>query len=326
MLYRCLPCFKLKAAASQQLMGQLPMAQVTVTLPLLNTGTDYVGPFEIKSGNTGSKTTTKCYVALFICMATKAIHLELVSSLTYEAFIGTLKCFIARRGLIEHLYSDNGSNFVETNRELKTFFKPEEFLRHVHDYAAKTQFQWHFIAPNLPHFGGLYEAGVKSLKYHWKRIVSKALLTFEEFSTLITQIEACLNSCLLRALSNDPNDPSYLSPGHFLIGAQLSSLPEPDFTNATMNSLFTWQQVQCFNEQLCKRWSSDYLNSLQQRSKWHNKRPDRQPGMPVRLREDNLPRTSWKLAIISETLPGPRGTWKSSNSENQFSTTQLTDS
>jgi hypothetical protein len=98
---------------------------------------------------------------------------------------------------------------------------------------------------------------VKSLKYHWKRIVSKALLTFEEFNTLIMQTEACFNSRPLTTLSNDPNDPSYLSPRHFLIGAPLTSLPEPDFTNATMNSLSRWQRVQCFNQELWKRWSSD---------------------------------------------------------------------
>ena len=122
-LHRCLPCFNLKAAASQQLMRQLPLARVTVARPFVNAGIDYVGPFEIKSGNTGSRTTTKCYVALFICMAaTKAIHLELVSNLTSDAFIAALKRFIARRGLIDHLYSDNGSSFVAANRELKEFF------------------------------------------------------------------------------------------------------------------------------------------------------------------------------------------------------------
>ena len=78
-----------------------------------------MGPFEIKSGNTGSKTTTKCYVTMFICMATKAIHLEMVSNLTSEAFIEALRRFIARRGLIDYLYRDNGSNFVGENRELK---------------------------------------------------------------------------------------------------------------------------------------------------------------------------------------------------------------
>jgi len=76
---------------------------------------------------------------------------------------------------------------------------------------------------------------------HWKRIVGEALLTFEEFRTLITQVEACLNSRPLIALSHEPNDPSYLSPGHILIGAPLTSLPEPDFTNTIMNSLSRWQ-------------------------------------------------------------------------------------
>jgi hypothetical protein len=113
--------------------------------------------------------------------------------------------------------------------------------------TQQRQFQWHFIPPNSPHFGGLWKAGIEPLKYHWKRIVSKVLLTFEEFSTLIMQIEACLNSPLHTALSNDP---SYLSPGHFLIGTLLTSLPEPDFTNATMNSLSKWQRVLCFNQQL----------------------------------------------------------------------------
>jgi hypothetical protein len=113
-----------------------------------------------------------------------------------------------------------------------------------------TQFQWHFIPPNSPHFGGLWEAGVKSLEYHWRRIAGKALLIFEEFSTLITQVEACLNSRPLVAPSNEPNDPSYLRPGHFLFGDLLTSLPEPDFTNTTMNSLSRWQQVQRFNHSM----------------------------------------------------------------------------
>jgi hypothetical protein len=148
---------------------------------------------------------------------------------------------------------------------------------------------------------------LKSLKYHWKQIVGKALLTFEEFNTLITQVEACLNSRPLIALSNEPNDPSYLSPGHFLIGAPLISLPEPDFTNSTMNSLSRWQRVQRFNQQLWKRWSSDYLNNLQQWSKRPSQQPYFHPGMLVLLREDNLPPTSWRLAIISESFLGSDG-------------------
>ena len=233
--------FQVKGSSITAADGQLLLARVTVSCLFVNAGIDYVGTFEIKSGNIRSKTTTKCYVALCICMATKAIHLELVSNLTFEAFIAALKHFIARRGLIDHFYIDNGSNFVGANRELKAFFKSEEFLGQVHNYAAKKQFYWYFILLNSPCFGGLWEADVKSLKYHWKKIVGKALLTFEEFSTLLTQVEACLNSQLLIALSNEPNDPSYLIPGHFLIGASLTSVPEPDFTNTAMNSFSRWQ-------------------------------------------------------------------------------------
>ena len=87
-----------------------------------------------------------------------------------------------------------------------------------------------------------------SLKYHWKRIVGKALLSFEEFNTLLMQVEACLNSRPLITLSSEPNNPNYLSPGHFLTGAPLTSLPEPDFTSTAMNSLSRWQRVQCFNQ------------------------------------------------------------------------------
>jgi hypothetical protein len=137
-------------------MGELPLTRITVARPFLNAGIDYVGPFEIKGGNNRNKITTKCYIVLSICMAIKAIHLELMSTLTSEAFIAALKRFTARRGLIDHLYIDNGNNFVGANRELKAFFKSEEFLSQVHSYAAKTQFQWHFIPPNSPHFGGLF--------------------------------------------------------------------------------------------------------------------------------------------------------------------------
>ena len=143
---------------------------------------------------------------------------------------------------------------------------------------------------------------MKSLKYFWKRIVSKTLLTFEKFSALFTQIEVFLNSRPLTTLSNNPNNPSYLTPDHVLIGAPLTSLPEPDFTNITI--ITRWQGFQRYSQQLWKGRSADYLNSLQQPSKWRSKQPDLQRGLLVLLREDNLPPMFWKLAVINETLPG----------------------
>jgi hypothetical protein len=86
--------------------------------------------------------------------------------------------------------------------------------------------QWHFIPPTAPHFGGLWEAGVKSFKFHLRRVIGSRMLSKAEFAMLLCQIEACLNSRPIAALSDDPGDLSTLTPGHFLIGRPLLSVPE----------------------------------------------------------------------------------------------------
>ncbi|XP_030765048.1 uncharacterized protein LOC115889242 [Sitophilus oryzae] len=148
----------------------------------------------------------KAYICLFVCMATKALHLELVSDLSSETFLGALLRFISRRGRCNHIYSDCGTNFVGASRELINMLKSA---------AEQEQISWHFNPPSAPHFGGLWEAGIKSVKTHIKRVIGDQLLTYEEFYTLMVQIEAVLNSRPLCPQSSDPNDLSVLTPGHF---------------------------------------------------------------------------------------------------------------
>lgn len=132
---------------------------------------------------------------MFICFATKEIHLEAVSALTSEAFLAALRRFVARRGSPQKLFSDNATNFTGCNRELKKFY---EFLRNeknfITDSMSQEGIQWNFIPPGSPHMGGLWEAGIKFLKYYLKRVMDSTLLTFEELYTVLTQIEGCLNS------------------------------------------------------------------------------------------------------------------------------------
>ncbi|GFW20800.1 integrase catalytic domain-containing protein [Trichonephila clavipes] len=144
--------------------------------------------------------------------------------------------------------------------------KPDEALA---SYMASEGIDWKFLPPRAPNFGGLWEAGVKSVKFYLKRVVGNIRLTYEEFLTVIIQIEGMLNSRPLVPLSSDLDDLNVLTPSHFLIGRSITSIVEPDLTNLNENRLDNWQKITKIIQLIWKRWSVDYINSLQQRNKWH---------------------------------------------------------
>ncbi|XP_011702561.1 PREDICTED: uncharacterized protein LOC105458738, partial [Wasmannia auropunctata] len=242
-----------------------------------NEGVDYGGPFLIKDKKGKGCKTNKCYICLFICFATKAIHLELVSDLTTECFISALRRFVFRRGKPAHVYSDDGTNFVancELNDLARFLLKEQTSLSEcINDIGIN----WHFIPAYSPHFGGLWEAGIKSTKHHLKRVASNSSLTFEEFYTLITQIETILNSRPLTPMSTDPNDLISLTPAHFLIGKILNSMADLDLTHLPGCPDGSWSRI-CSS--IFERDGARYLSELQQHTKW--KRPFPQ------LKEDTM--------------------------------------
>jgi len=120
-IHQCLTCYKFKAQVTQQLMGELPPAQVQPSRPFLTTGVNYAGPISLILGTTRSKTITKGYIAIFVCFVTKAVHIEVVTSLTTEAFLAALRHFIAHRKP-KTVYSDNGSNFQGASNELHEIY------------------------------------------------------------------------------------------------------------------------------------------------------------------------------------------------------------
>jgi len=143
----------------------------------------------------------------------------------------------------------------------------------VQDFLATEGCEWKFIPPHGPHFGGLWEAAVESMKYHLRITLGSQVATYEELCTFLSEIEACLNSRPVYALSDDPFNPTYLSTGHFLIGEPLTQLPAAYFTDVKSNKHSRWQ-----------RSSTDYLQSLQQRQIWQRTSPNLQPGDFVLLR------------------------------------------
>lgn len=205
----CLPCYRFRPTFPEVKMGDLPPQRVSgFTRPFVSTGINYAGPLQIReSRRRGKIHLSKGYVAVFTCFSTKAVHLELVTELTTEAFLAALRRFTARRGICSQLFSDNATNFVGAARELKEVYEfLEKEKNEIETSLANQHVQWNFIPPRAPNFGGLWEAAVKIAKRHLYIMTRGRTLTYEEYSTLLTEIEAILNSRPLTPLSNDPAD------------------------------------------------------------------------------------------------------------------------
>ncbi|XP_076301920.1 uncharacterized protein LOC143220059 [Lasioglossum baleicum] len=219
----------------------------------------------------------------------------------------SITCLVARRGICKNIYSDNGTNFVGANNELialqQTLSKDEKFN---HFLTAK-EISWHFMPALSPHFGGLWEAAVKSFKHHMKRVVGIELFTHEQFTTFVIEVEAILNSRPLTPLSSDPNDMSALTPGHFLIGGSLTCITETDFSQTPSNRLSTWQHIQKVKQDFWKRWHKEYVHQLNIRHKWTRGGHEINIGTVVLLKDDSLPPLCWHLGRIQQIHPGPDG-------------------
>jgi len=156
----CVKCIKASPTPCQQIMRQLPAVRINPVRPFYNTGVDYCGPFMVQDRVRKNSKKYKAYVAVFVCMVTKAVHLELVEDVTAEAFLGALKRFISRRGKVLNMYSDNGKNFQGADNEIQRLFRSMESNPSLQHFAAEERLTWHFIPPRAPHFEGLWEAAI----------------------------------------------------------------------------------------------------------------------------------------------------------------------
>ncbi|XP_071578771.1 uncharacterized protein [Temnothorax nylanderi] len=315
MIAKCVTCFKVKPISSEALMGSLPESRVTVSRAFTHCGVDYAGPVILREGKRRNSRNHKAYISVFVCFATKAVHLELVSDLTTDSFIAALKRLISRRGKPERIYSDNATNFVGAQRQIKELYnllKTDDARVPIEHFLREQKTEWSFIPPNAPHFGGLWEAAVKSVKFHLARIVGGSHLTFEEMQTVLCEIEAILNSRPITQLSSDPNDMNYLSPGHFLIGAPLNSFPASDLNDTNVNKLLRWQVIEQMRQHFWRRWSHEYLNTLQQKNKWKTAKGEQlKTGQLVIIKQQATPPLQWPIGRVQEIHTGSDGVARS---------------
>ncbi len=185
-------------------MGLLPEARTTPSPLFYHTGIDFAGLFMIRQGHTRKPVLLKFYACLFVCFSTRAIHLELCVDLRTEEFLAALRRFCARRGTPAHIHSDNGSNFLGARHEIQQLQRLMAIsLSQLSHFCSQASITWHLIPPRTPHFGGLWEAGVQSMKTLLRKLVAPHPLRFQELVTILTEVEAILNSRGLQNLEQE---------------------------------------------------------------------------------------------------------------------------
>ena len=319
---RCSRCERLAARHENQLMAPLPEVRVKPSRPFSHTGLDYAGPVSVRTSPGRGHKSYKGYIAIFICMSVKAVHVEIVSNYSSEAFLAAFRRFVSRRGLPSRLYSDNGTTFRGADAELQRLFQAASAMsQEVAAQLAGQGVEWSFIPPKAPHFGGLWEASVKSFKHHLVRAIGEQTLTFEELSTVAAQVEACLNSRPLCPLSTDPNDLVALTPGHFLMGQSPLAIPEPyeEVDDAT-SVKSRWKRTITIYQSFWRRWHKEVLHHMQQRSKWYKGNTSLKEGDLVVIKDSQIPPLQWPLARVIKLHTGLDGlnrvaTLKTSTSE-----------
>ncbi|XP_070170745.1 uncharacterized protein [Polyergus mexicanus] len=205
------------------------------------------------------------------------------------------------------MYLDNRTTFVGANRELTVAYRLAIRDPNFLNLTATDKVMWNFISPSAPHFSGLWEAGVRSVKTHLRRVLGYHMLTYEEFSTLLSRIKTCLNSRPIAPLSNTLENYECFTPGHFLIGSALTVNPGPSLLNLNENRSSGWQLVRHVTERFWKLWGNDYVNTLQQRVKWRKVEPPIDTGQLVLLHNPMLPSCKWELGRVTQCHPGSDG-------------------
>jgi len=302
---KCMFCRLRKVGHAGQIMAPLPEIRTRLSLRAFSqTSVDYGGPFITKQGR--GKTRQKRYLCLFTCLSTRAVHLELAYSLTTDSFLNAFFRMTSRRGLPQDMLSDNGTNFVGADNELKELVARLDKDKIVNS-TANHGVKWHFNPPSAPHFSGVHEIMIRAAKRAIHNILGSADITDEELMSAIVGAEGLINSRPLTYQSSNATDIMPLTPNHFLHG-QIGGEFAPDTVDTTdFSPRKRWRRVQELVRHFWKRWLCEWLPSLNPRKKWTRQRKDLQVGDLVLLLSPDTPRGKWPLGRIVQIYPGQDG-------------------
>uniref|UniRef100_A0A914RC94 Integrase catalytic domain-containing protein n=1 Tax=Panagrolaimus davidi TaxID=227884 RepID=A0A914RC94_9BILA len=318
---RCMGCRKAKAVPfALPIMNDLPSFS-NFEKPFEAVGTDLGGPFLVKIE--GVKEPKNHWVVLFTCLSTRAIHLELVPSLSGESFIEALTRMVSKRGMPSYIFSDNATNLTVTAATvIPKWIVAED--PDVMNYCTSKKIRWKFTTQKAPWAGGVYESMIKLLKVNLKKAIGRKHFIFWKLLTVISQVEAWVNCRPLTYISDDSNQ-IVIRPIDFLAPFIKPGLPaievdaqDPNFSldSNHENLVALWTKSQEYLEKFKDGFNNDYLKMLRDRDRHHKQSGNvvyRTPRVDeiVLLLEENVDKTGWKLARVVEVLQGSDGRCRS---------------
>ena len=245
----------------------------------------------------------KRYGVLFTCLSSRAVHLEVATSLETDTFLNVLRRFIARRGQIRTLKSDNGTNCVGAEKELRVSLS-EMNQDTIESNLRRKSIDWSFNPPTASHMGGVWEKMIKAVRKVLTGLLSEhgTRPDTDSFHTLLCEIEAIINSRPITSLSDDPDDLEPLTPNHILTGRSVVTAPPPGvFQRDDIYMRRRWRRVQHLANLFWSRWRNEYLLLQQNRQKWVKPRRNMMKGDVVLIKDDTAPRCDWSLGLIEDT-------------------------
>ena len=299
---KCIHCQFQRSQVGSQMMASLPPCRVTPYHPAFTwTGIDYMGPFAVKV----LRSNLKRYVAVFTCLASRAIHLEVSYGLDTSSFLMAFRRFTGRRGKPKAVYSDNGTNFIGADRELKSALK-EWNQSVIHHSLLQQHIDWHFNPPGASHQGGVWERVIRTVRKVLYAITKGRMLNDETLHTFLVEVERIVNNRPITPLSDDISDSPSLTPNSLLTGRLQFDGPPGSFVGAD-GYRRSWKLTQFLSDQFWSQWSKLYMLSLQQRQKWTMPKRNFRVGDVVLIVNEQTKRSFWPKGVIKETFPGSDG-------------------
>jgi hypothetical protein len=303
---KCIICIRFRKQPEQQQMGELPIERLEKTAPFTYVGMDVFGHFNVKD----RRTELKRWGLLFTCLYSRAVHIELLEDLSTDAFINALRSFVAIRGPVQILFSDQGTNFMGAKNEFRKQLNmaTDEKLK---AYLVNSMIEFRTNSPEASHQGGTWERMIRSVravlnsmaaKYKWR-------LDTQTLRTAFLEAAAIINSRPLTATDINNPEETIITPNHLLTmkSKQLCAPPPGKFENNELYGRARWKIAQRLAEEFWVAWKSEYFRHLTIRPKWNQASQNVKKGDIILLKDDDVPRNIWKLGVVEETEAGKDG-------------------